>query len=67
ADLLENLGPHAWRQFVWQWQAGPGQHTLVARATDVAGNQQPERVPFNQKGYLMNAWHRVEVNVMRNA
>jgi ABC-type dipeptide/oligopeptide/nickel transport system permease component len=34
---------------------------LAARATDGAGNIQPAGVPFNQKGYLMNAIDSVAV------
>jgi len=40
-------------------RAGPA--TLVCRATDSAGAAQPERVEWNFKGYLYNAWHRVPV------
>lgn len=32
----------------------PGEHTVMTRATDTAGNAQPEQVPFNKKGYLFN-------------
>ena len=37
-----------------EWNAGPGEHTILTRATDAAGNTQPDRVPFNEKGYLFN-------------
>ncbi len=55
ATLLDDLGPRAWRQFVWHWEATPGDHLLASRAVDLAGNIQPAAVAFNQKGYLMNA------------
>ena len=37
-----------------RWDATPGEHTLMTRAMDVEGNTQPDRVPFNEKGYLFN-------------
>ena len=41
----------------------PGKRTLVARATDGAGNVQPQTPPWNPGGYLWNGWHRLEVEV----
>lgn len=64
ATLLDDLGPRAWRQFRWDWHAAPGEYQLAARATDLAGNVQPIEVPFNQKGYLMNAIEIVPVRVV---
>jgi len=63
AELLHDLGPRAWRSFVFHWQAAPGDHELMARATDLAGATQPLDPAFNRKGYLMNAVHRVPVAV----
>lgn len=59
---------HASKPFCWQlWRAKltlpAGRHTLVVRATDSAGALQPEKVEWNLKGYLYNAWPRVEVSV----
>jgi DMSO/TMAO reductase YedYZ molybdopterin-dependent catalytic subunit len=61
ATLLDDLGPRSWRQFTWRWEAAAGEHLLASRATDLAGNIQPADVPFNQKGYLMNAIETVPV------
>ena len=36
------------------WEAQPGEHTIMTRATDAAGNSQPDEIPFNEKGYLFN-------------
>jgi sulfite oxidase len=43
----------------------PGAHQLVVRAWDSSGCTQPEdiRQVWNWKGYLNNAWHRVNVVV----
>jgi len=58
------------RQWTWQlWSAtvqlAPGRQTLIARATDSNGHSQPADVgaTWNYKGYMNNAWHRVEVEV----
>ena len=40
-----------------------GDHTLAALATDSLGKLQPEKAPWNFKGYLYNGWHRVPVTV----
>jgi sulfite oxidase len=42
---------------------GPGTHQLIVRAWDTSGNTQPEdaRQVWNWKGYLNNAWHRINV------
>lgn len=51
------VGPQArlgWARFEFDWHAPAGEHTVMTRATDNAGNTQPLSVPFNQKGYLFN-------------
>lgn len=63
AELAPDLGPRAWRGFHWAWQATPGSHTLLARATDGAGATQPLHTPFNPLGYLNNSVHRVPVRI----
>lgn len=35
---------------------------LIVRATDSEGRTQPERVDWNLKGYMFNAWHRVPID-----
>lgn len=40
-----------------------GNSELICRATDSRGFTMPERVEWNAKGYLYNAWHRVQVSV----
>ena len=51
------VGPnlkYAWTRFEFTWDAPAGDQTLMTRATDEAGNSQPDTVPFNAKGYLFN-------------
>ncbi len=45
---------YSWVRFELEWSATPGEHTITTRATDIEGNNQPDRVPFNAKGYLFN-------------
>ncbi|MDE2786190.1 MAG: sulfite oxidase [Chloroflexota bacterium] len=45
---------HSWVRFEFEWDAPPGEHAIMTRATDAAGNTQPDHVPFNEKGYLFN-------------
>lgn len=63
AALGADLGPRSWRAFSYTWQATPGQHTLAVRATDIEGAVQPLSVPFNKRGYLMNAVQQIAVQV----
>jgi len=54
ARLIEPILDHAWARFEFRFRATPGQHVIVTRATDQAGNVQPDSLPFNEKGYLFN-------------
>src|SRR5918995_129533 len=49
-------GPYHWQDWSFDWSADDvGRHTLRARATDAAGNVQPEVPPWNRLGYGNNA------------
>jgi DMSO/TMAO reductase YedYZ molybdopterin-dependent catalytic subunit len=63
AVLDPPVGPHAWRGWRCEWGAEPGRHTLIARATDSAGNTQPLEPPWNAHGMGNNIAQRVEVLV----
>jgi DMSO/TMAO reductase YedYZ molybdopterin-dependent catalytic subunit len=63
AKLERPVGPHAWLAWRFEWEAVPGRHTLVARATDSAGNTQPLEQPWNAHGMGNNIAQRVEVLV----
>lgn len=54
AQIGEPQVQHSWARFEFQWNAPAGDHTLYTRATDAAGNTQPDEIPFNEKGYLFN-------------
>ena len=63
AAVLEPQIQYSWARFAFEWDAPPGDHTVMTRATDAAGNTQPDQIPFNEKGYLFNqpVPHPVEV------
>lgn len=50
----QNL-PRAWACFRFEWEPEPGEYEIRIRATDIAGNTQPEAAPHNEQGYLYNA------------
>jgi DMSO/TMAO reductase YedYZ molybdopterin-dependent catalytic subunit len=56
ADLEAPESPYQWQDWSLEWQAtSAGRHTIRARATDAAGNVQPELSPWNRLGYGNNA------------
>lgn len=59
-----DLGPYAWRQFVLSVEVEPGTYKLASRATNKAGDTQPEERLENNRGYLNNSWldHSLEVS-----
>ena len=54
AELFGAQPDYSWSRFEFTWDATPGEHSIMTRATDAAGNTQPDEVPFNAKGYLFN-------------
>ena len=51
-----DLGPNAWRTFSLEANLAEGNHLLVSKATDTAGESQPEHFPANHRGYGHNGW-----------
>ncbi len=65
AQLIGATTPHTWQ--AWQFttpELGPGRHALRCRATDVAGNTQPDLPPWNRLGYGNNAVQLVVMEVI---
>ncbi|WP_412759749.1 sulfite oxidase [Methylorubrum subtropicum] len=58
-----DLGPYAWRVFALPIDLGPGTHVLASRATDAAGNIQPDSTPPNGGGYSYNGWRGPAITV----
>jgi DMSO/TMAO reductase YedYZ molybdopterin-dependent catalytic subunit len=63
ARLREPNIAAAWVRWDFDWEPKPGKQTIRVRATDEKGNTQPDKVPFNQQGYLYNGMvdHPVEI------
>ncbi|MFF5898631.1 molybdopterin-dependent oxidoreductase [Streptomyces argenteolus] len=62
ARLAAETGRDTWRQWVWEWPATTGHHTLEVRATDRTGaTQTDERVGTVPDG--ATGWHSVVVDV----
>lgn len=55
--------PRAWAEWQLPYTAKPGNYVFRARATDTAGNTQPDRLPFNGQGYLFSTVVRHAVTV----
>ncbi len=53
----------SWTAWSFSWEATPGEHELLARATDEAGNVQPVEPPWNYHGFSNNMAQRVSVLV----
>jgi len=62
ARLAAVLGPDTWRQWAFDWDATPGDHTIEVRATDATGyTQTSERTPVAPDG--ASGWHTIDVHV----
>jgi sulfite oxidase len=63
AELLEDLGPWAWRHWRIVVDLAPGEHEILVRAWDSSAATQPEdeAALWNPKGYVNNARPRVRV------
>ncbi|MGC4887712.1 molybdopterin-dependent oxidoreductase [Micromonospora sp. DT227] len=62
ATLAPAVSSDTWVQWSWRWDATPGEHRLQVRATDAAGETQPEqRSPVAPDG--ATGWHTVPVTV----
>lgn len=60
--LAEEASIDTWRQWVWEWDATPGRHTIEVRATDAKGQTQPATrvAPFPDGA---TGWHSIVVRV----
>jgi sulfite oxidase len=66
AELLDDLGPWAWRHWRTTLQLARGSHEIIVRAWDSSAATQPEDEAgmWNPKGYVNNARPRVRVEVV---
>lgn len=64
AELEPPAGPYQWQEWSFVWDLrDAGRHTLRVRATDAAGNVQPELPEWNRLGYGNNAIELIYVYV----
>ena len=65
--VIEDHGNQRWSWTLWRatLDLPKGEHELVVRAWDAAGQTQPSQADdiWNFKGYLGAAWHRVRIKV----
>lgn len=63
ATLQGEPQPWVWQLWTAEITLPPGNRTITARAIDVQGRTQPAGLneTWNFKGYMNNAWHRIEV------
>ena len=55
--------PFCWALWKHEVALKPGKHTLTVRAADNTNVAQPEKTPWNAKGYQYHGWHSVAVEV----
>ncbi len=69
AELLDDLGPWAWRHWRAILDLAPGEHEILVRAWDSSAATQPETEAalWNPKGYVNNARPRVRVRAVANS
>ena len=65
AELLDDLGSWAWRQWSATLDLAPGDYEIVVRAWDSSAATQPEDEAglWNPKGYVNNARPRIRLDV----
>jgi DMSO/TMAO reductase YedYZ molybdopterin-dependent catalytic subunit len=62
ARLADTVGPDTWRQWIYEWDAEPGDHSLTVRATDANGAVQiAQEAPPAPNG--ASGWHSRTVTV----
>lgn len=66
AELLDDLGPWAWRHWRATVDLPPGEHEILVRAWDSSAATQPEdeAALWNPKGYVNNARPRIRVRAV---
>jgi len=63
ATLVGDNEIYGWVRFEFDCLLESGERSILTRATDAAGEVQPDKVPFNTAGYLYNAVHPHPIQV----
>jgi DMSO/TMAO reductase YedYZ molybdopterin-dependent catalytic subunit len=64
ADMGTDVSKDAWRQWVYRWDAKPGDHQLQVRAMDGTGTTQTGE-PADPAPNGAQGWHTIQVSVSR--
>jgi DMSO/TMAO reductase YedYZ molybdopterin-dependent catalytic subunit len=67
AKLGGRATQYGWRLWQYNWKAAEGTYTLIARATNAAGQAQPLMEEWNPNGYLWNVAQPAAVTVSTQA
>ncbi|HEX5226344.1 MAG TPA: sulfite oxidase [Bryobacteraceae bacterium] len=67
AKLGGRATQYGWRLWQVDWKAAEGKYTLIARATNAAGQSQPLMEQWNPNGYLWNTAQPVEITIANAA
>jgi DMSO/TMAO reductase YedYZ molybdopterin-dependent catalytic subunit len=64
-NLLDPIQPHAWRRWSYDWETPdrPGRYTLMSRATNAAGESQPDKPDPRYYSYVVHHTLPIEVAV----
>jgi len=65
AKLAGSGTKYGFRKWTHAWQATEGQHSLISRATNEAGQTQPMKQEWNPSGYLWNVAQARDVAVAK--
>jgi len=65
ATFLDPIRPHAWRRWSYDWKTPdhPGRRTLMSRATNAAGESQPDKFDERYYSYVVDYTLPIEVVV----
>ncbi len=63
AALEQSADEVAWASWIFDWDAIPGEYTLLCRASDSSGRAQPLEQPWNHAGLSNNAAQQVQISV----
>jgi hypothetical protein len=64
AQLTEPSSEYSWQQWNYSWTpCSPGRHTILARATNSDGIQQPSKSVWNELGYQVNGVKPITIHV----
>jgi len=67
ARLLGAGTKYGFRRFSYAWKAAEGEHTILSRATNAAGQSQPLQQEWNPSGYLWNVAQPRQVTIGKSA